>query len=114
MNVKNRNCTFVIFCLLVFVSFLEASDYGYLYIEVDPPDAQIRIDENLKRAQKQQPRPIQSRQLLDDIPVMSDPVPMIRPASKGDDQIIVRTTEGFSIGDHIRIFQKSDGNKCRT
>ena len=110
MNVKNRNCTFVIFCLLVFVSFLEASDYGYLYIEVDPPDAQIRIDENLKRAQKQQPRPIQSRQLLDDIPVMSDPVPMIRPASKGDDQITVRTTEGFSIGDHIRILQKSDGN----
>ena len=88
MKVKNRHCLFIIFYLVALVTLssnLRADDYGYLYIEVDPPDSQIQIDENLKRAQKQQPRPIQSRQLLDEVPTVSDPVPLIRPAIEGDD-----------------------------
>mgnify|MGYP003326512350 CR=1 FL=1 len=111
MNVKNIISIFIIgLCLLSLVSLLRASDYGYLYMEVDPPDAQIRIDENLKRAQKQQPRPIRSRQLLDDVPILSDPVPLIQPSGKGDDRISVRTTEGFSVGDRIRILQSGNQN----
>ena len=111
MNVKNIISIFIIgLCLLSPVSLLRASDYGYLYMEVDPPDAQIRIDENLKRAQKQQPRPIRSRQLLDDVPMLSEPVPLIQSSDKGDDRVSVRTTEGFSVGDRIRILQSGNQN----
>ena len=109
MNLKNIISIFIIgLCVLSPVSLLRASGYGYLYIEVDPPDAQIQIDENLKRAQKQQPRPIRSRQLLDEVPMLGDPVPLIRPSDKGDDRVSVRTTEGFSVGDRIRILQSGN------
>ena len=49
MNLKNIISIFIIgLCVLSPVSLLRASGYGYLYIEVDPPDAQIQIDENFR------------------------------------------------------------------
>lgn len=116
MKVKNRNCAFIIFHLVVLVTLLSnlrADDYGYLYIEVDPADSQIQIDENLKRAQKQQPRPIQSRQLLDEVPTVGDPVPLVLPASEGNDQISIRTTADFAVGNRIRILQQARAGSPR-
>ena len=43
----------------------ESKNFGYLHIETSPPDAVIRIDRELRRAQKRTPQEIKTKQTAD-------------------------------------------------
>ena len=88
----------------------QSENFGYLYIETDPPDAVIRIDRELRRAQKRRPEEIETKQKADTVKPIGNPVPLIRAADVGHDRILVRSSRSFAVGDTVRIEQNQDGN----
>ena len=87
-----------------------SKNVGYLHIETDPPDAVIRIDRELRRAQKRRPEEIKTKQKADAIEPIGDPVPLIRTADVGHDRILVRSSRSFVVGDTVRIEQSRGGD----
>lgn len=88
----------------------ESKNFGYLHIETSPPDAVIRIDRELRRAQKRTPQEIKTKQTADVVKPIGDPVPLIRNAGIGHDRVLVRSSRSFAAGDTVRIEQSQDGN----
>ncbi|MEC7868654.1 MAG: hypothetical protein VYE00_13525 [Candidatus Poribacteria bacterium] len=88
----------------------QSKNFGYLHIETSPSDAVIRIDRELRRAQKRVPEEIKTKQKADIIKPIGDPVPLIRNADVGHDRILVRSSRSFAVGDTVRIEQIQDGN----
>lgn len=88
----------------------QSKNFGYLHIETSPSDAVIRIDRELRRAQKRAPEEIKTKQKADIIKPIGDPVPLIRNADVGHDRILVRSSRSFVVGDTVRIEQMQDGN----